>query len=178
MKRAILRSLVPVLTAVWLIGCANPGPPLPPSLELPLPVADLHATRKGDQLYLTWTVPGRTVDHQNIRHMGPTRICRTPGTEMTNCGAGVGEIPPSQFPVTIPVKKKHQPKEKPPKVEANYSDRLPAQLQSQDPSAVLTYEVSVFTSRARPAGLSTRVQVPAIPALPPPANFHAQVTAE
>jgi hypothetical protein len=178
MKRALLRSLVPMFTAVWLIGCANPGPPLPPSLELPLPVADLHALRKGDQVYLTWTVPPRTVDHQNVRHLGPTRICRAPGTEITNCSSSVGEVSPTQFPVIIPVKKKHQPKEKPPKVEANYTDHLPSELHQQDPLAVVTYAVSVFNSHNRTAGLSNRVQVPAIPALRPPANFHAQVTSE
>ncbi|HEY8670456.1 MAG TPA: hypothetical protein VIL63_06445, partial [Terriglobales bacterium] len=46
------------------------------------------------------------------------------------------------------------------------------------PLANLTYAVEVLNDRGRSAGLSNRVQVPAATALPPPANFTAEVTAE
>src|SRR4029077_3163281 len=52
------------LPAAWcafvlaaLCGCGSPGVPLPPSLDLPKPVTDLRAVRKGDKVYLMWTVP-------------------------------------------------------------------------------------------------------------------------
>lgn len=175
MRQATLRFLVLGLAAAGFVGCANPGPPLPPSLELPRPVTDLHATRKGDKVYLSWTVPVHTVDQQNIRHRGPTRICRSVSApKLLDCGNPVGEVSASQFPVILPKKKS---KEKPTKVEASYTDTLPRTLLSQDASALATYAVSAFNSHNHTAGLSNQVQVPAVPAVPPPGNFQAQVTA-
>ena len=173
MKPSMLRWLV--LATAGMTACANPGPPLPPSLELPRPVTDLHATRKGDKVYLGWSVPALTVDRQSIRHMGPTRICRMGGAQIKDCGNGVGEISPSQFPVSPPPKKKS--KEKPPKVEASFTDTLPSSVLQADPAAVLTYAVSVYNSNDRTGGLSNQVQVPSVPTLPPPQNFQGQVTA-
>ena len=175
MKRLTFRWLMAVAATAGLYGCANPRPPLPPSLELPQAVTDLRAARKGDLVTLTWTVPTRTVDRQNIRHMGTTRICRAAGSKIAECDHPAGEVSASQFPVTLPEKK---PKQKPPKVEANFTDTLPREMQPLDPTAVITYAVSVFNTHERTAGLSNLVQVPAVPTLPPPANFHAQVTAD
>jgi hypothetical protein len=64
--------------AFALAGCGTPGAPQPPSLRLPKPVGDLEAIRKGDDVYLRWTVPTKTTDSAGIRanEMGPTRICR------------------------------------------------------------------------------------------------------
>ena len=177
MKLVTPRVLLAMLATVALAGCANPGPPLPPSLELPRPVEDLRATRKGDKVYLFWTVPTQTVDRQNIVHRGDTRICRTEGKEIADCGKGVGTVPPSQFPVTIPEKKK-KPREKPPKVEANFIDTLPSSLLQQDANAVITYAVEAYNSHDRTAGLSNQLQVPAIATVPAPQNFSAQVTAD
>src|SRR4051794_28639070 len=61
-----------------IAGCGTPGAPQPPSLRLPKPVADLQAVRKGDDVYLRWTVPTRTTDGAGIKPtgIGATRICR------------------------------------------------------------------------------------------------------
>ena len=61
---------------IVLIGCGTPGAPQPPSLHLPKPVDDLQAIRKGDTIYLRWTVPTETTDGQGIKGFGTTRICR------------------------------------------------------------------------------------------------------
>ena len=165
------------MLATWaLVGCANPGPPLPPSLELPRPVSDLRATRKGDKVYLFWTVPTQTVDRQNIVHRGDTRICRAAGKEVSDCGAGVSEVPPSQFPVTLPEKKKRG--EKLPKVEASFIDTLPSSWLRPDASAVITYAVEAYNAHDRTAGFSNQVQVPAIATVGAPGDFLAQVTAD
>jgi hypothetical protein len=176
MKLTVPKLWLPTIAALALIGCANPGPPLPPSLELPKPVSDLRATRKGDKVYLFWTVPTQTEDRQNIVHRGPTRICRALGKEIVDCGNGVGEISPSQFPVTLPAKKKRG--ETLPKVEARFVDTLPPSLLQPDPSDVISYAVSAYNSHNRSAGFSNQVQVPAIPSMPPPANFDARLTAD
>src|SRR5437868_7893426 len=73
-RRLPVPSLLIIATlSALLSGCAQTGPPLPPSLELPKPPSDLHATRKGDKVTLTWTEPTRTTDRQSVRYLGPTR---------------------------------------------------------------------------------------------------------
>src|SRR6476660_10107733 len=75
-----------------LTGCASMQAPLPPSLELPKPPNDLRAVRKGDRVYLYWSVPVQTVDRQNVRKPGPTRICRSLESPMKSCGSPVGNV--------------------------------------------------------------------------------------
>ena len=43
--------------ALILTGCASPGPPHAPSLQLPQPVRDLTATRIGNTVELRFTRP-------------------------------------------------------------------------------------------------------------------------
>ena len=59
-----------------LAGCGMPGAPLPPSLNLPVPVADLTAERTGDQVALTWTMPKKTTDKVVIDVPITVRVCR------------------------------------------------------------------------------------------------------
>src|SRR5581483_1078180 len=131
-------------------GCGSPGPPLPPSLELPKPVTDLRATRKGDKVFLTWTTPTETTDRQTVRHLGPTRICRSVGP-MTTCATVVGEVPPPPL---------SNGKPRP----SSFTDTVPRDVQVNHPAVQLSYAVSVLNSSGRSAGLSNLVQVPAAPA--------------
>src|SRR5438270_635321 len=66
------------LAALLLAGCGTPGAPLPPTLDLPQPPTDLKATRKGDKVTLTWSVPTQTTDRALVKpgHLGATRVCR------------------------------------------------------------------------------------------------------
>src|ERR1700679_1030946 len=93
------RKLLPVIgVLVWASGCASVGPPEAPSLELPKPPTDLHASRKGDKVTLTWTIPQRTTDRQSVRYLGKTEICRGIATALKQCGKAVGEAaPPAGF---------------------------------------------------------------------------------
>ena len=50
------------LCALLAAGCASPGPPRAPSLELPQPVADLAAERSGNSVELRFTVPHLSTD--------------------------------------------------------------------------------------------------------------------
>ncbi len=47
-------------------GCASPGPPRAPSLQLPEPVKDLSAERFGNRVQLHWTAPALTTDHETL----------------------------------------------------------------------------------------------------------------
>src|SRR5579864_4176569 len=82
-----------LLLAALPAGCASPGVPLPPSLELARPVTDLRAIRKGNIVRLTWTNPSQTTDHQNLGHGGVVEICKALDTGIKACGSPVARIP-------------------------------------------------------------------------------------
>ncbi len=173
MKRSDWNILICVLGSALLVSCGAPGVPIPPALELAKPVTDLRAARKGDRVYLAWTVPAKTTDRQSVRHPGATRICRSLKVPLADCKNPVAEIPAAQFP--LPASAADHKGVLPAKVEANYTDILSPELQKQDPTAVITYAVSVQNESGRSAGLSNQVQVPSAPTLPPPGHFRAGV---
>src|SRR5437870_8509722 len=164
-------NLLPALVGTMLLAaCGTPGPPLPPSLELPKPVTDLRAARKGDKVYLAWSPPTQTTERQTIRHLGGTRICRSLQAPMKDCVSLVRQLPPARLPRSA--------SQTTPKAQAEYIDSLPREIQQENPSAQFTYAVLVVNESGRSAGLSNQVQVRAAPTLPAPANFNAQVTAQ
>ncbi len=71
------------LLALLLAGCANPGPPRPPSLHLPEPVTDLAASRIGDDLDLTWTSPSRSTDDLPLTGHLSAEFCEAPTAAAT-----------------------------------------------------------------------------------------------
>ena len=87
-----MRLLICVGMLAVIAGCGSPGVPQPPELELARPVRDLRAVRKGNEVRLTWTVPGETTDHRAFRHAGPTQICRSVGIAAHECSP-VAELP-------------------------------------------------------------------------------------
>lgn len=176
MKRSHWNVLACVLGSALLVSCGNPGVPIPPSLELAKPVADLRAARKGDKVYLAWTVPARTTDHQTVRHPGLTRICRSLKAANSDCKNPVAELPASRFP--LPSSKSSRRGAIAPRVQANFTDTLSQELQQQDPTAKLAYAVSVLNESGRSAGLSNQVEVPSAPTLPPPDHFNARVESD
>jgi hypothetical protein len=164
-----------MLSCAVLTACGTPGAPMPPALELSRPVTDLRAARKGDKVYLVWTVPAQTTDHQTVRHPGPTRVCRSLKAQIGDCKTPIAEIPAAQFPVPFFASKKGAPA---PKIQASYTDTLSQQLHTQDPTAEITYAVSVLNGSGRSAGLSNLVQIPSAPTLPPPEHFNAEVRSD
>ncbi len=173
MKRSEWNILICVLGCAVLVSCGYPGVPLPPALELAKPVTDLRAARKGAKVYLAWTVPAKTTDRQAVRHPGGTRICRSLQVPVADCKNPVAEIPAAQFP--LPAAASSRSGALPPKVQANYTDILSQELQEHDPTAQITYAVSVQNESGRSAGFSNQVQVPSAPTLAPPDHFHAEV---
>ncbi|HEX6466296.1 MAG TPA: fibronectin type III domain-containing protein [Terriglobales bacterium] len=140
------RVLVCWLSALALLpllaGCGTPGLPKPPSLELPQPVEDFQATRKGNAVILAWSVPQETTDGITLRHLGPTRICRTMNQVHMPACAPVTQLPPIR------------------QIEARKTlkDTLPAAL--IQPNSFATYAVEVQNTEGRSAGLSNQVLVP------------------
>src|SRR5439155_897074 len=88
-------NLLPALVGTMLLAaCGTPGPPLPPSLELPKPVTDLRAARKSDKVYLAWSPATQTTERQPIRHLGGTRnIADVVVRPAAGQGASIHSIP-------------------------------------------------------------------------------------
>ena len=181
MKLRLARFIAPPAFCLLLASCAQTGPPLPPSLELPKPPADLRASRKGNRVTLSWSEPTLTTDRQNVRDVGPTLVCRglqsdRSQTEMTECGNPAAMLPaPSS---AAPQKSGSAPSRSQRPAPQTYTDTLPANLQQQDPTAELTYAVEVLNRNARGSGLSNRVHVPAVVTLPPPGDLAAELTGD
>lgn len=174
MRQFLAHLLLLLAGTVAFVGCGVPGIPKPPSLDLPQPVTDLRAVRKGDRVYLDWTVPSETTDRLAERHLGHTNICRSLAP-ISGCVNPVGEVPAPQLPGTSQRSKSAKPATA---VRASYVDHLPPTLLSENADAEIFYAISVLNGRGRSAGISNIVRVPAVPALPPPSDFQARVTAE
>lgn len=171
MKANLGKCLAPIALCLLLASCAQTGPPLPPSLELPKAPADLRASRKGNRVTLTWSEPTLTTDRQSVRYLGPTLVCRSRESEISECGNPAAMLP---APTGVPQKSSSSARPAP----QTYTDTLPPTMQTQDPAAEITYAVEVLNRNARGAAVSNRVHVPAVVALPPPSDLDVKLNDE
>jgi hypothetical protein len=126
-----------VLSAV---GCANPGPPRPPSLRLPQPVRDLAAERVGDHVELRFTTPERTTDKLPIRSKTITAsLCR--GVEHQACADPGARL-------NIPIGDNGGAHGK-----TTWQDPLPTDLATGQPR-LLAYRIELFNAAGKSAGKS------------------------
>lgn len=154
-----------------LLGCGVPGVPKPPSLDLPRPVTDLSAVRKGERVYLSWTEPTENTDSLPIRGAISTVVCRDPEAMSPGCAGGALESPNWQY------AHPNGPKTGTP-LRREFSDELPPKLLGNDPRSRVFYAVSILNQRSREAGISNVVSVPALASLAPPEHFGAEVTTD
>lgn len=89
MRFPVLIFVLAALTA--LIACGTPGAPQPPSLNIPKPVTDLTAVRKGNTVTLSWTAPRQTTDGALVHHSGKMVVHRA--TSDQGSGNVVAESP-------------------------------------------------------------------------------------
>ena len=162
-------GILPGLLAVGvgLGGCASPGPPLPPSLDLPAVVAanEFTATRIGDTVALHWTTATRTTDKLLIAGPITAVVCRatpsaapgrpTPARSATPCS-------PVARRVVTPGP-------------SDAVDPLPAEL-TAGPPRLLAYRVELLNAKGHSAGPSAPVFAAAGEAPPPAQDFHAEAT--
>lgn len=146
------------------IGCASPGPPRPPSLNLPQVVNDLTAERIGDEVVLRWTTPARTTDDIDIKGPVTAEACRQVRVAS----------PPQQIARVrsdcVPVKRiavHPGPTE--------VADELPSAL-TGDPAGLLLYRVRLFNAVGRTAGPSTAADSVSGAAPPPVDQLRATST--
>jgi hypothetical protein len=118
--------------AALLAGCGTPGAPLPPSLNLPDRVADLSASRAGNRVSLSWTMPRRTTDKLILKNEVGVRVCRAEGAGVCT-DAGTLTVAPGTG--------------------GTWAETLPTALAEGSPR-VLRYFVELKNKRGRSAGLS------------------------
>lgn len=162
----------------WLLlalaGCGQPGAPLPPSLNLPRPVEDLTASRRGNKVELEWTMPRKNTDRTNIKYNPTMYLCRHLGTAlMAKCDIVAEIAPPTPKPAVQ--QKGHGA---PGDVHIHYADTLPVALTLEHPAGFVTYAIEAVNSLGRSAGLSNQVAVPLVPVIPAPDKLTAQISAE
>jgi hypothetical protein len=121
----------------WTTGCASPGVPRPPSLQLPVPVKDLAAARSGGVVTLRFSLPQRTTDGVLLKSaMVSATFCRAVDTGVCKpTGA-----PPQSFSLAQATM-------------GQVVDTLPPEL-SRGPQRLLTYRVQLANDRGRAAGYS------------------------
>jgi hypothetical protein len=146
------------LVSAMFLGCGTPGAPQPPSLHVPKPVDDLQAVRKGDVVYLRWTVPTETTDGQGVKALGTTRICRGYATDQAgSCKDVVADLP------SVASSRSYQ----------EFTDKISQYIGGA--RDFLTYTVRVNSARNRSAGLSNAVTIFLAPSLPPPGAVTAKL---
>lgn len=68
-----------MFVGIMFAGCASPGPPRAPSLQLPETVHDLAVSRSGDAVTIRFTLPQRTTDNLPIRESAVNAtLCAAP----------------------------------------------------------------------------------------------------
>lgn len=145
-----------------------------PSLNLPLPVNDLTASRRGDKVNLEWTLPRKHTDHTNIKRNSTTRVCRHDGTTLMATCAVIAEVaPPTQRP---PEKRKGEQPPGPQRI--HYVDTLPYQLGVENPAGFVMYAVEEVNASGRSAGLSNQVAISITPTIAAPEELSATVSAQ
>ncbi len=142
-------------------GCASPGPPLPPTLNLPEVVSarGLTATRVGDEVKLHWTTPTQTTDKLAIKGAITAEICRD---------VVAGSLAKKK-PCTPVVRVVVSPGA------TDVADALSAALSSGS-AKLLAYRVQLVNTAGRTAGPSAVVYAAAGPAPPPMEAFGGEAT--
>jgi hypothetical protein len=137
-----------------ITGCGTPGAPLPPSLKLPDPVTDLSASRTGNQVTLTWTMPKKNTDKMLLKGDVPVSVCRKEGAG--NCDAAGGQLMLA------------------PGADGTFTETLPPALAAGAPRT-LFYFVELKNRNGRSAGLSNDAVILAGEAPGPVTGLAAQV---
>jgi hypothetical protein len=131
-------------------------------------VRDLHATRKGDRVTLTWSRPLAIPD----RHEGAARICRnilpaiprsSTALDSIACGKIVGEIGlqgSNSGASAVNVKSSVR-------AQARFIDTLPEDQKNSDPLRFAVYRIELLDNRGRSAGFSNPASVPLASTLAP-----------
>jgi len=130
----LARALASAALLLLTVGCASPGVPRAPSLELPQRITNLAAERAGKTVKLRFTTPQRTTDNEPLRAPVQASLCRAVGDGPCRPTASF----PGKVVISGPVE---------------WVDALPPEL-SAGPARRLVYRVELFNERGKSAGPS------------------------
>ena len=167
---ALPAALISTLAALLTSGCASPGPPRPPTLNLPRPITDLTAERIGDKVILHWTTPAKTTDNLPIKGSITAHLCRTTIAADITAAPPVTPQPTPKTPAKKPATgKKSTAKSTPPTPitaactpvqsipiqpgPTTATETLPESL-TADPVTLLDYRVEIDNASGHSAGSS------------------------
>jgi len=144
-----------------IFGCASPGPPRAPTLNLPQPVRDLNVTRIGDTVELHFTAPSRTTDKLPLRSATVTgQLCRQ--LEHQSC------LPVATSKTAVATANSNDQNNI-----VTWTDTLPTDL-AQGPPRLLAYRVEFFSPTGRSAGPSAPAFTAAGSTPAPVEDLHAE----
>ncbi len=78
LRRALKGALTAALAGLVFSGCGQPGPPLPPSANIPAAPAAFSAQRDGANVVLRWPAVLRTTDGAALRGLAEPMLCIRP----------------------------------------------------------------------------------------------------
>jgi hypothetical protein len=146
-----------LVAGLLLTGCGTPAAPQPPSLKLPVPVADLAASRTGNQVTLTWTTPKKSTDKLLLKgSVAGFVCCNTGGASGSTCAVYWAAQPFA------------------PGAVGSFTATLPTDLATGSPRP-LSYFIELRNDNGRSAGLSNAAVVLAGEAPAPVTNLSAEV---
>lgn len=163
--RRHLPSTSLLLAALMLAGCASPGPPRPPSLQLPEPVHDLTATREGGAVTVKFTLPARTTDNFPIRE-GALKASLCSGPEGAPC-----TTLPTRRDVTLKIVPAASAADR----KITWTDNLPRADISGEPR-LLALRLQLSSLEGKTAGWSEPAYTASGTAPEPVEGFHAEET--
>jgi hypothetical protein len=155
------------------VGCASPGPPRAPSLNLPEVVKNLTAERVGDEVRLNWDTSSKTTDHTNIKGTMTAQICR-----VSVPASNSAQNPP--LATTTPGKASicNVVKSLPVQSGPTQATEILPQTLTAGPPVLLAYRVQLLNANGRSAGPSKEAFAVAGAAPPPVEQLHATAVRE
>ncbi len=138
-----------------LAGCGMPSEPKAPSLELPVPVADLTASRTGNTVTLAWTMPKNDTSKVPLKltEPVPVRVCRAEGSGTCSTAGEMNLLPGAK---------------------GTFTETLASPLAAGRPRT-MSYFIELLNKRGRSAGMSNAATVLAGQAPSAIANLSAEV---
>jgi predicted small lipoprotein YifL len=73
-QRLFFSAIFAISAVFSFVGCGKKGPPLPPLVKLPVAPADLAATRRGNTVDLSFTVPAANTDGTHPANVESTEV--------------------------------------------------------------------------------------------------------
>ena len=150
-----------VVALTNLVSCGYIGDPLPPSLEIPVAVANLRATQISDKLVVRYTPPLLTTENLKLKTIEATELRAGP--------LGSGDFNMDQWAASASRFEVPPPKQGTVELELLTKDWIGREV---------VVAVRVMSSKQRYSAWSNRVIAPIIAPLASPANLKAQPRAD